>query len=94
MRSLALAGVAALATVACALPPPASPAADEKPGYNRRELEPRPGLFTGPDGEWTVYRNGSPKPAPKPSAEAAPPPVRETLLCARGQVCDPPLEAE
>ena len=84
MRALLAAGAIALAS--CALPPPAAePGA--KPSYNRRELEPRPGVVTGKDGVWTIYRSDAPPPPP-------PPPRPTTLSCERGYACDPPLEDE
>lgn len=78
--------VVAIALAGCALPPPATePGA--KPSYNRRELESRPGVFTGEDGVWTIYRSDAPAPPP-------PPPRPTTLSCERGHVCDPPPEAD
>jgi hypothetical protein len=72
----------------------------EKPAsYNRRELPPSPGLFTGPDGTWTLYRNDGKRVAPAPAppseaAEPARPKKREILLCGRGQDdCQQPEEA-
>ncbi len=38
--------------------------------YNRRDLPPEPGLFTGPDGVWTVYRSGTDR-APAPAEGGA-----------------------
>jgi len=78
----ALAALAALA--GCAIPPPATERG-EKVSYNRRELPPAQGVFTGKDGVWTIYRSDGPAPPP-------PPPRPTTLSCERGQVCDPPPE--
>ena len=55
--------------------------------YNRRELPPEPGVFSGDDGVFTIYSN-----EPRP-AEPPPPPRKTTLSCERGQVCDPPTPA-
>jgi hypothetical protein len=84
MRALGAAALALLGGCAASTPTPApvgEPAA--KPGYNRRELESRPGLFTGKDGVWTIYRSDGPPPPP-------PPPRPTTLACERGHACDPP----
>lgn len=59
-----------------------------KPSYNRRELESRPGLLTGSDGVWTIYRSDGPPPPPAPP----PPPRKTTLSCQPGHECDPPVE--
>jgi hypothetical protein len=74
----------------CARPQSAAkPEPKEKVSYNRRELVPRPGLLTGPDGSWTIHRSG------EAHAPAPPPPrVKTTLLCAPGERCDPPLSPE
>lgn len=57
--------------------------------YNRRELPPEPGVFSGRDGVFTIYSNtGEERPAEPP-----PPPRKTTLSCERGQVCDPPSPA-
>jgi hypothetical protein len=61
----------------------------EKISYNRRELPPEQGLFSGPDGNFTIYRNHAEKrrnqvdrpPEPKPPT---------TISCELGYVCDPP----
>jgi hypothetical protein len=77
MRRLAVAAIAPILLWGCASPAPAPEAgAADKTSYNRRELEPRPGLFTGRDGVWTIYRNDQ---APAP-AEAPPPRPRTILL--------------
>jgi hypothetical protein len=60
MRAAALALALALG-LACAAPGPA-PKPAPGAGYNRRELPPEPGLFTGPDGVWTIYRNDEDRP--------------------------------
>jgi hypothetical protein len=86
MRAPATGTALALLLGGCAAPVPAPQ--DERGGkisYNRRELESRPGVFTGRDGVWTIYRSDG---APPP-----PPPARPTTLsCERGQVCEPPVE--
>ncbi len=71
--------LAAIATwlallAACAEPSPTAeadnPRAKRKPSYNRREIEePSPGVFTGKDGAWTVYRSDRPPPEPPPTCE-------------------------
>lgn len=85
MRAPAAAAAAALALLAgCAGPAPAAKHRDAgKISYNRRELESRPGLLSGKDGVWTIYRSDGPPPPP-------PPPRPTTLSCERGHVCDPP----
>lgn len=86
MRALAATTALALALGGCAggaQPKPAEKG--EKVSYNRRELPPAQGLFTGKDGVWTIYRSDGPPPPP-------PPPKPTTLSCERGQVCDPPPE--
>ena len=97
MRALLHATVMALALLGCAGRTPEPP---EKPAsYNRRELPPdQPGLFTGADGSWTLYRNDGARaaPAPAPAPEAAPPAPappkkREILMCGRGEEdCEQP----
>jgi hypothetical protein len=84
MRGVALALAAALLLGGCT----SRPARHDRSGevsYNRRELPPSPGLFTGEDGVWTVYRNDVVR-APEPP----PPRRRTTLSCEEGHVCDPP----
>lgn len=97
MRAQAVATLFALALAGCAgtTPEPA-----EKPaGYNRRELPETQGLFSGPDGSFTVYRNdadraaaaaSAPAPAPaQPEPQAEPEPKRrEILLCDRSRKCE------
>lgn len=84
MRALAATLALALLALGCARPDPAPRSEPpEKTSYNRRELESRPGVFTGKDGVWTIHRSDEP---PLP-----PPPKRPTTLsCERGHVCDPP----
>ena len=81
MRTLALTLAAALALAGCT----SRPAQHDRSGetsYNRRELPPAQGLFTGSDGVWTVYRNDAPpKDAPRP-------PRRTTLECQEGYTCE------
>jgi hypothetical protein len=88
--AVALAVAGAAVASACTTPRPIAHPEGDDFSYNRRELPPAQGLFSGPDGNWTVYRNDAPKPPPAPAA-APKPLVRETLLCQRGQDCDPPL---
>jgi len=86
MRTLAAATTALALLAGCAAPAPAPKGErTEKISYNRRELESRPGLLTGQDGVWTIYRSDGEPPPP-------PPPRPTTLSCERGQVCDPPAE--
>lgn len=76
MRRAASAASAAtvLALLAsCAVPPPEADSEREKQrkaGYNRREImSPRPGVFTGEDGAWTVMRSDRDSPTPEPSTQ-------------------------
>ena len=66
MRPAIVAMVVALLLCGCMSRPPRSDPNDEV-GYNRRELPPAQGLFTGCDGVWTVYGNNPDRP------EACPP---------------------
>jgi hypothetical protein len=99
MRAPAVACALALALAGCA---GSTPEPVEKPAsYNRRELPPAPGLFTGPDGTWTLYRNDGARAAPAPAPEAAAPEPapaqpkrREILMCGRGEKdCAQPEES-
>ena len=99
MRAPLHAAVITLALFGCA---GTTPEPVEKPAsYNRRELPPSPGLFTGPDGTWTLYRNDAeravPAAAPEaaaPEPEPARPKKREILMCGRGQEdCEQPEES-
>ena len=56
MRAVALAIVLALLLGGCMNRPPHRDRSGEV-SYNRRDLPPEPGLFTGKDGVWTIYRN-------------------------------------
>jgi hypothetical protein len=85
MRALGTAAALALLFGCASSTPAPKSERPEKRSYNRRELESRPGLFTGKDGVWTIYRSDGPPPPP-------PPPRPTTLSCERGQVCDPPPE--
>lgn len=85
----------------CAMHAPEPP--DRPASYNRRELPPQQGLFSGPDGVFTVYQSGEAAAAPgaQPPPEAAAPvepaplePVRpksrEVLMCDRLEGCEKP----
>lgn len=88
MRAAAAGAALALLLGGC-VAPSAHPPKSEREGkisYNRRELESRPGVFTGRDGVWTIYRSDADAPPPGPP----PPPKRTTLSCERGHECDPP----
>jgi hypothetical protein len=73
---------------------------DEPDGYNRRELPSSPGLLTGPDGSWTVYRNDAeraqqPEQQPEQAEAPAEPEPQEPPEPA-GRPCeqsDPPCPA-
>jgi len=94
---LALAGSLA----GCAAHAPEPP--DKPASYNRREMPPSQGLFTGPDGNWTVYQSGG-ESAARPNADAAPeasppePPAppkrREVLMCDRPEGCETPAQPD
>jgi hypothetical protein len=92
MRALPAATALGLLLGGCVAPSAHPPKAERegKISYNRRELESRPGVFTGRDGVWTIYRSDADRPAPAPPA----PPKRTTLSCERGHVCDPAPGAE
>lgn len=83
----ALAGIATLALLCgCVAPGARPPKAEtkEKASYNRRDMPPERGLFSGRDGAWTIYRNDADRTDEEPVA----PPKRTTLSCERGHVCD------
>lgn len=67
MRRAASVAMALALLAACASPQPATdPEKQRKAGYNRRELMgPRPGVFTGADGAWTVERSDRDSPTPE-----------------------------
>jgi hypothetical protein len=88
MRVLALALAGALLVGACTSRPPRHDRSGEV-SYNRREMPPSQGLFSGKDGEWTAYRNDVVESEPV----RRPPPRRTTTLsCQEGHVCHPPHE--
>jgi len=88
MRGAAAAVALVCLVAGCSHLPKQAYEKDTTPGYNRRELDgPRPGLFSGKDGAFTVYRNEAER-AVEPQAPPAAK-KRTTLLCARGQTCDP-----
>jgi hypothetical protein len=93
MRAFA-AALAAILLGGCVAPKAHPPKAEgaEKRSYNRRELPPEQGLFSGPDGTFTVYRNDAERRRSQPPAPPAPPapPKPTTLSCEPGFVCDPP----
>ena len=68
MRALALAMALALLLGGCMNRPPRKDRSGEI-SYNRRDLPPEQGLFTGPDGVWTIYRNNADEP-PAPCGTA------------------------
>ncbi len=84
MRALALAMALALLLPGC-MNRPARKDRSGEVSYNRRDLPPEQGLFTGPDGVWTPYRNDV---DPPPDEET--PTRRRTILPAEG--ADPPVE--
>ncbi len=85
MRGLALMTALAAGLVGCA---GSAPQPAEKPvSYNRRELAPTDGLFTGSDGEWTVYRNDKKK--KKDEAEEKPPAPEEMTPSASEATAEP-----
>ena len=61
MRALTLAMSLALLLGGCMNRPPQHDRSGEV-SYNRRDLPPEQGLLTGPDGEWTIYRNNADEP--------------------------------
>lgn len=78
MRALALAMAFALLLGGCMNRPPRKDRSGEV-SYNRRDLPPEPGLLTGPDGVWTIYRNNA-----DPSPDEEPPARRRTVLHEQG----------
>ena len=80
MRGVAIALATAIGLAGCA---PTTPRHDRshEVSYNRRELMPRPGVLTGPTGEWTLSRSKSPAAeAPPAAAPEAPKPEPTVLL--------------
>jgi hypothetical protein len=93
-RTLLLSALAA-SLAGCAMHAPEPP--DKPASYNRRELPPQQGLFSGPDGVFTVYQSGeaaAPPGAPPPPEPAAPPKRREVLMCDRPEGCETPPEPD
>jgi hypothetical protein len=93
MRALAALLLAAL--LGGCIAPKAHPPKSEresKPLYNRRELQPEQGLFSGPDGNFTIYRNDAERRREQPPVAPAPP-KPTTISCQPGFVCDPPAPA-
>ncbi len=89
MRAIALALLSVLLLAAACTSRPARHDRSGEISYNRRELPPAsPGVFTGPDGTWTVYCNDA------AAAHDDCPPAREQAKkpCEEGQTCDPPAE--
>jgi hypothetical protein len=77
MRAPAFALLLALLLAGCMGRPPHKDRSDEV-SYNRRDLPPEPGLFTGCDGVWTVYRSRPDRaepcpPTPGPAQEGGAP---------------------
>ena len=89
MRSTAILAALGLLVGGCIAPSRPASRSDEdaKAGYNRRELPSRPGVFTGRDGTWTIYRSDAPPPPPPPRRPT-------TLSCEKGHVCDPPDDGD
>lgn len=102
MRARTLLLLALVGSLAgCAMHAPEPP--DKPASYNRRELPPQQGLFSGPDGVFTVYQSGEAAAAPsgaKPAPEAAAPPEpapprrREVLMCDRPEGCETPAQPD
>jgi hypothetical protein len=88
MRGLAVV-VAVLALLVGCMSRPAQRDRSGEVSYNRRELPPEQGVFSGRDGVFTIYGNDREHGAVEPP----PPPRKTTLACERGQVCDPPSPA-
>ena len=85
MRSLVLV-VAALSLLVGCMSRPAQRDRSGEVSYNRRELPPEQGVFSGPDGVFTIFDNER----ERGPVEPPPPPRKTTLSCEREQVCEPP----
>jgi hypothetical protein len=97
MRRVATVATALALLAGCALPPPAEdPEKQRKAGYNRREIMgPRPGVFTGEDGAWTVKRRDGDSPTPEPSTTPSGAPTSTPATppaCEGDQDCEPASE--
>jgi len=89
MRALGLALLVVSVLCGC-MNRPAQKDRSGEPGYNRRELtHAQPGILTGPDGVWTVYRNDAKRASTEPLEAPAPAPKkREILMCDRSRNCE------
>ena len=95
MRGTTLGLCLALALAGCAAAHAPEPIRDRPASYNRREMPPQQGLLTGPDGEWTLYRNDEDRVAQPTQPEAAEPPPppkpkHREILCDRDDPCTGP----